>query len=98
MEVGATMKVRTVLPWLNKTKFENGKMKSKSRLAAGSFQEPSSYKFTKIHPTKIYLPVQKGFHVVMNVIATNQWLCNELDIKTVFLQSHSIDRNILSAN
>ena len=53
VEAGTTMKVRTVLPWLNITKFENGKMKSKSRLVAGSFQETSSYKFTQIHLTKI---------------------------------------------
>lgn len=77
------------LRWVNTEKYINGKLKLKSRLVARGFQEDTS-NILSDSPTCS----KESLRLILNIIATFNWKCQSIDIKSAFLQNKSIDREI----
>ena len=77
------------LRWVNTYKMINGQKKIKSRLVARGFEENQEVPWTD-SPTC----AKETLRILLIVIASNNWKCQAIDVKTVFLQSKPIEREV----
>ena len=68
-------------------KSKHGNRRVKARLVARGFEE-NSQEILKDSPTCS----KESLRLILTFLATNNWLCNSIDIKSAFLQGKSIDR------
>ena len=77
------------LRWVNTYKMINGQKKIKSRLVARGCKENQEVSWTD-SPTC----AKETLRILLIVIASNNWKCQAIDVKTVFLQSKPIEREV----
>lgn len=75
--------------WVHSEKYVNGEPIIKSRLVARGFQEENSDL-----PTDSPTCTKEGLRISLTTIATNNWKCQSLDIKSAFLQGKPIERDV----
>ena len=76
------------LRWVHTSKTQNGIKKVKSRLVAKGFQEENKIKSDSPTCTK------ESLRLILNIIPSMNWMIQSIDIKSAFLQSQHIDRDV----
>ena len=88
-EVVPKLKQKSIsLRWVMSSKIENGVEIMKGRLVAKGYQEDID--IFKDSPTCS----KEGLRISLQVIASNNWKINSIDIKAAFLQSKPIEREV----
>ena len=77
------------LRWVNRYKMINGQKKIKSRLVARGFEENQEVPWTDSQTC-----AKETLRILLTVIASNNWKCQAIDVKTAFLQSTPIKREV----
>ena len=77
------------LRWVNTYKMINGQKKIKSRLVARGLEQNQEILWTD-SPTC----AKETLSILLIVIASNKWKCQAIDVKTVFLESKPIEKEV----
>ena len=75
--------------WIMTTKEIDGKFTVKARLVARGFEDINN-QGKNDSPTCS----KDSLRISLTIMASNQWKCMSLDVKTAFLQSHQLERDI----
>mgnify|MGYP001795813812 CR=1 FL=1 len=75
--------------WVITEKIVNGEKVIKARLVARGFEEDNS-EILKDSPTC----TKESMRLALTIFASNEWICNSIDIKSAFLQGKQIDRTV----
>ena len=75
--------------WTITEKINNGKKVIKTQLVARGFEEDSS-NILKDSPTC----TKESMRLILTLLASKNWPCNAIDIKSAFLQGKQIERPV----
>ena len=70
----------------------NDKQVCEARLVVRGFQDRDVGNIRSDSPTRS----KEGLHIALAIMATNDWMCKAIDIKTAFLQSKELDQLVYS--
>lgn len=76
--------------WILTENWKNGKKQTKARLVAIGFQEKDTNNLRKDSPTCL----KESLSLVLCIASSNTWTVRVLDIKSAFLQGHTIQRDV----